>query len=133
MEIADNLTLISILLIVLVFGCLLLRHRQQRKSIAKETKSVGNSYYAVTVDYGEGACEAVIKLENQRFIVHEAPLLPMPGCDPKHCKCRYTHYSDRRDEDRRSPFASIGGQQGHERRSKKDRRQNDEQNPNYFK
>ena len=66
-------------------------------------------------------------LETQRFLSSEAPLLPLAGCTEKACQCRYVHYADRRERDRRHAhgqfMASAPASVGRERRSGTQRRQ----------
>lgn len=99
------------------------------------------SYHSVAIRYyGNAACLAVrqfaiqstlstqtpLFLETQRFLSSEAPLLPLAGCTETSCQCRYVHYADRRDRDRRDPYvrpmASIPALVDRERRSGTDRR-----------
>ncbi len=55
-------------------------------------------------------CTAVMKLHDQRYLAVKAPSLPAPGCDRKHCGCRYIRHADRRSpSDRRDSFARFGG------------------------
>lgn len=56
-------------------------------------------YHAVSC---EGNCEALHSLQGRRFLVTEAPPLPVPGCSAEYCDCRYVHHRDRRQGDRRS-------------------------------
>lgn len=66
------------------------------------------SFQAVSVVPGERACDGVRTLEGQRFLVQEAPLIPLSGCDPRHCSCRYARFEDRRDslQERRKSSSS---------------------------
>ena len=99
------------------------------------------SYHSVAIRYyGNAACPAVrqfaiqptvstqtpLFLETQRFLSSEAPLLPLVGCTETSCQCRYVHYADRRDRDRRYPHvrsvASVPAFVDRERRSGTDRR-----------
>jgi hypothetical protein len=58
-----------------------------------------------------GSCEASRAMEEQRFLASEAPLLPLRDCsNPNGCRCKYKHWDDRRQDDRRSPFRGIGEQ-----------------------
>jgi len=71
------------------------------------------------------ACPAAHALKGQRFLSNEAPLLPLPDCsNAPGCRCKYQHWDDRRQEDRRASFNGIGDQYhaGEERRYRKDRR-----------
>ena len=101
-----------------------------------------NPYHGVAIRYHENdACplvkqlhiklylsdKAPLFLETQRFLASEAPLLPLDGCTVESCRCRYVHYDDRRERDRRNSYgrtttltpASVG----QERRSGTNRRQ----------
>ncbi|RLQ20818.1 hypothetical protein DWB85_15590 [Seongchinamella sediminis] len=83
------------------------RHKGRRKDLAASTR---NRYHAVTVSPMEGGCEAVRNLPNRRYLVDEAPLLPLPNCTRQRCDCKYVHYQDRRDpgsDRRQSPGAAI--------------------------
>jgi hypothetical protein len=98
-------------------------------------------YHSVTISYHiNQACEAVWQLESrlylsakasplvetkERFLSREAPLLPLAGCTAKYCRCRYVHYEDRRQRERRhfhdqgeAPTLFVG----RERRSRIERR-----------
>ncbi|MBT8142988.1 MAG: hypothetical protein HKN88_06000 [Gammaproteobacteria bacterium] len=62
-----------------------------------------NKHSAVTISHDSHACDAVKKLGNVRFLVRDAPLLPVKGCTRSHdCECQYLHHTDRRKADRRS-------------------------------
>ena len=68
-----------------------------------------NPYKAVAIVAGKNACESVAAAEDRRYLIGEAPRLPLPGCDPAACTCKYRHLDDRRDlqEDRRHPSALM--------------------------
>ena len=53
------------------------------------------------------ACEQVLKLHGKRFLSAEAPVLPLPGCD-QNCSCKFKHYNDRRQDERRDSFSPSG-------------------------
>jgi len=78
-----------------------------RDSQAPAVESSFNPYRAVSIvsdPTGPGACEAVKAVGGTRFLLAEAPELPLPDCDLP-CACKFAHYRDRRDnhEDRRRP------------------------------
>lgn len=100
-------------------------HRQPRPPEPRRDRA-SNPYHCVAIDFRKGACAASQSLNRQRLLSHEAPLLPLPGCDAKLCRCTYLHYDDRRQDDRRHP---LGLQRGvltnrglEDRRSGSDRR-----------
>ena len=86
-----------------------------------ENRLRSNPYLAVSVSCPKDACAAARKLEAKRFLAKEAPPLPLPNCTAKKCGCRFTHYADRRDEQRREN-SRIGHYDGAQRRVLKDRR-----------
>jgi hypothetical protein len=68
-----------------------------------EHRRVVNPYHAVSIEPGPKCCAESRKQEGQRFLASSAPMLPLRGCTSATCKCRYTHYKDRRsDRDRRN-------------------------------
>ena len=53
-------------------------------------------YRAVAVS---GDCDAIDCLKGKRFLLGEAPQLPVPDCIKARCQCKYKHFPDRRDGD----------------------------------
>lgn len=125
--------------LIMVFGVLwlLMRRGGSCKSQQTERRSGGelsradsdtDSYRSVSIDCRGVACDEAAALSTQRFVLGEAPQLPLAGCDRSNCKCRYRHHSDRRagEGDRRLPYSlesnlytSVGEA---ERRTQFDRR-----------
>jgi len=106
------------------------------------TSRRARSYHSVAIRYdGNAACPVVKQfpmqptlstqappfLETRRFLSSEAPLLPLAGCTVESCQCRYVHYEDRRERDRRNSYGRtidlIPASVGQERRSGTNRRQ----------
>jgi hypothetical protein len=88
----------------------------------KNTRTAGR-FHAVAIECGTDACPAANELRNMRLLSGEAPQLPLPDCDAPRCDCRYVHFDDRRDEDRRHPYAGINQVFGTaDQRSGEDRR-----------
>lgn len=107
-------------------------------------------YHSVTIRYREHeVCSAVKQFpaklflfdkappfgETQRFLSHQAPLLPLAECTVARCQCHYVHYADRRGLDRRHAYAhwtalALGET---ERRTRRGRRQNDWVTPPSFR
>lgn len=105
--------------------------------------NTAKKYRCVTIQFlNNQACEVVRQIEShsflssrasalvetkKRFLLREAPLLPLAGCTMKYCKCRYIHYEDRRQRERRHFYDPREGSSaliitGSERRSRIDRR-----------
>lgn len=65
---------------------------------------MSGKYPAVAIISTRARCAASKKMEGQRLLAAEAPLLPLKNCtSPEQCACSYQKFSDRRkdDEDRR--------------------------------
>lgn len=92
----------------------------------------GSSWQAAEIHCDhECACEAVRKLEGQRFLVRDVPSIPLPDCDAPECKCSYERFKDRRmwDGERRAFYSmqtQLYGADGGDNRRKKGRRSSDE-------
>ena len=113
--------------VVVVIATLVLARQRRPRDAGRLTKRPANPFAAVTIRPSlESPCEAVLKLQEQRFLALRAPALPVPGCDRKRCECRYVRHADRRAAtDRRDAFARFGGLLPNargERRSPRDRR-----------
>lgn len=84
------------------------------------------AYRAVSIRTAKNTCcQAVTEVEGQRFLCEEAPMLPLNDCsNPERCRCRYKHYDDRREDDRRLMQSHIGAQYyaNGDRRKGRDRR-----------
>lgn len=80
-------------------------------------------FHAVTIVPGAHACIAAQAQFGQRFLSHEAPPLPLKGCETARCECRYGHHDDRRGGPRRARelAVSIDGYEGAEQRAKSPR------------
>ena len=90
------------------------------------TKPMNSSWVAVSIVPGAGACTAVEKLRDQRFLARAAPRLPLAECpNQEQCQCKYKRYSDRRDGPRRAedqPAGSRSAPSTQERRRPGERR-----------
>jgi len=114
------------------------------KNTREPNESEGsNTYYSVSIKFlAECACEEIQKFETKlylsakplifletkrRFLWSEAPQLPFSNCTLACCRCRYVHYRDRRQRDRRYRYDDPQeefdpGYVGSERRLRADRR-----------
>ncbi|MCX4186987.1 hypothetical protein [Methylophaga sp. OBS4] len=87
------------------------------------------SFHCITIYPCPGACENVKQLCGKKFLASEAPILPVPGCTAKQCRCAYQHYDDRRSgKDRRHEYIEMeraASENEHRAKNKPDRRQQD--------
>jgi hypothetical protein len=85
-------------------------------------------YQAVAIMTPKACCGSASELEGRRYLVREAPKLPLATCDESTCKCGYMRYPDRRDDegDRRGPpglkSELFALNEGEDRRSTRGRR-----------
>lgn len=99
-----------------------------RKTSANATDVCNDSrdYRAVSVVPMQMACVEARRLRNVRYLLHEAPRLPLPQCPQRAtCSCRYRKFSDRRTADRRDIAASGRWYMGEDRRRSGGRRASD--------
>ncbi|HEY1726499.1 MAG TPA: hypothetical protein VGF89_13825 [Steroidobacteraceae bacterium] len=73
-----------------------------------EHVQVTNPWHAVGISTGVSCCRASVFLRETRFLSTQAPPVPLQGCtQPKTCRCRYKHYSDRRSGPRRASESEL--------------------------
>jgi hypothetical protein len=82
------------------------------------------AWNCVSIARGRHSCAAVAKLNGHRWLLAEAPTLPVEGCTAKQCHCRFRHHADRRASDRRETSGRISGppREGERRSGLADRR-----------
>jgi len=67
-----------------------------------QTHRVVNPYHAVSIKAGPSCGQTASTYGGRRYLSQEAPLIPLPTCDTRNCRCQYVHHEDRRDgSDRR--------------------------------
>ncbi len=94
----------------------------QEPTAAKGDQDTG-AYQAVSVSCGQGACVYAESISGVRFLVDEAPRLPLTGCTAERCTCSYFHFRDRRSFlSNRRTTAALEGVTG-KRLSARERRQ----------
>jgi hypothetical protein len=100
---------------------MLLKTRPIAKTAAPAKKE---AWHSVSIIRGRHACQAVVKLNGQKWLSAQAPQLPVKGCEAKQCDCRYRHHADRRSADRRETSGLVSGppKQGERRTGQVDRR-----------
>jgi hypothetical protein len=106
------------------------RSRSRREPVSwldqRAERRRDSPYPAVSVTAGHPSCQAAKQLDTLRFLVGQAPGIPLPGCDVHPCECRYSHYSDRRTgRDRRVEIGGKPPQGLEERRQNHGRRAGD--------
>ena len=79
-----------------------IQRQNTRAGSAIEHIHVTNPWHAVGIGTGVSCCKAAVFLRETRFLSTQAPPLPLQGCtQPRSCRCKYKHYSDRRSGPRR--------------------------------
>lgn len=87
-------------------------------------------FRSVGIDTGVNCCKSAEKVAGRRFLIKQAPGIPLQDCDSEQCECKFIHFADRRDNDperrgegrfRAEVFAAT---QEEDRRLAKDRRTN---------
>jgi len=105
-----------------------------KKSVGKKSVSSQDNtrpYASVSIMAPKACCEAANELVDQRFLVREAPEVPLSRCTSPSCKCGYIKHTDRRhgEEERRALYGLKSElhvlDSGKERRVRKGRRQSD--------
>lgn len=73
----------------------------QNSGRAVQVHRVTNPYHAVSIKAGPNCGTTALQYGQRRYLSREAPILPLPTCNPKGCTCRYLHHDDRRSGDDR--------------------------------
>ena len=83
--------------------------RDLKRTAKPEQKQVRRNYKGASIHPGENCCQAIREFANTRFLVEEAPRLPLERCDRiSECLCKYDNYPDRRGgDDRRNVYGSM--------------------------
>ena len=89
-----------------------------------ESHRISGNYRAVSVvPDSRGGCDAVKAITEQRYLLDEAPMLPLAECNRGgQCKCKYKRWDDRRQEDRRALDHGFSNQFFHDEDSRSNRR-----------
>jgi hypothetical protein len=85
-------------------------------------------FQGISVYRGLICCELARKVSEHRFLVRDAPSLPLSGCSmPEKCHCKYIKHKDRRSEPRRLIDFGVAPRlfDGRERRARDGRRRSD--------
>lgn len=84
------------------------RNRVMLQPKPADERSAG-TYRCVSIRPHSNACASARQLEDQRFLPRDAPRFPLGTCDAAACRCRYVHFKDRRDDERRHSHALQRG------------------------
>lgn len=85
-------------------------------------------FQAISIYRGLICCEMARKFSEHRFLVRDAPSLPLSGCTMREkCHCKYIKHRDRRGEARRLIDFGMASRifDGRERRARGGRRRED--------
>ena len=101
-----------------------------RFSTRKEPPAAGpmRPFQAISIYRGMICCAMARKFSEHRFLVRDAPPLPLSGCTMREkCHCKYVKHRDRRGEPRRLIDFGVVSRifDGRERRSRGGRRRGD--------
>ena len=81
------------------------KHETHIHKKSQAAQGLHNPYRAASICPGGCACAEARSLDDIRFLLEQAPRMPLRECDAAKCECRYVRHEDRRvREDRRSPF-----------------------------
>jgi hypothetical protein len=125
---------VTIIVALIVAAAILLRSAKTPASPKSSDRRPGarsSRYHGVSCHPPLQSCDAALNIAGTRFLVADAPELPLPKCTSCRCRCKYRHYEDRRaeDADRRIPYGLrndlFGAMRQLERRTVRGRRSND--------
>ena len=54
-------------------------------------------YQSVSIQPGLQSCKAAWLLVGERYLLNQAPKLPLPECNFPRCDCRFNQHDDRRE------------------------------------
>jgi len=130
----DEFTIIFIAVVVMLWLLFQLFPGRRSNSGSEERRSHYGSlgpgrgershYSAVTINPAPNGCNPVQALAGTRYLLPDAPLLPLSNCDRSKCNCRYRHHYDRRrgSNNRRRFRMVVGNEIDHDRRYSRGRR-----------
>jgi len=115
-----------VVVLLAIVGWLWWTRRQAQTRRASSENQAPQPYRCVAIRPGQEACPTVRNLAGRRFLTQAAPLLPLDDCTAAGCGCRYDHFADRREHERRRSHALMRGLTPHagntDHRSGRDRR-----------
>ena len=83
--------------------------RRSAPKVAEPKPAHRRNFKGASIQPGDQCCQAVREISSTRFLVEEAPRLPLERCDRiGECACKYNNHPDRRSgDDRRDLFGSL--------------------------
>ena len=104
------MSLLALAAIVAIGGLWWTRARRPhglKPSAAAVQARASSPYKSAALRCGSGACEAAQRLDGQRMLARDIPLIPLTDCDQANCQCHYERFDDRRTEHRRDPSPMV--------------------------
>ena len=123
----SELLLIGVFAVVLAALVYFFSVKSEKKNNQKSKKSpkqrpfqqhskeytLNSKHASVTISHEPDACEAVQEIGHKRFLVREAPVVPLKDCTQStSCSCHYLHHSDRRITTRKDKATKANGSNG---------------------
>ena len=71
--------------------------RDKRNILTRELVEELEKYCSVSVCCTDSACSTAKGLARERYLIDDAPELPLTGCDSTSCNCTFVSHRDRRD------------------------------------
>lgn len=101
-----------------LLATLLSRLGRKQHEVAKPAPV--SKFQAIAIYRGLECCAMAKKFAEHRFLLRDAPVLPLPQCSmPERCECRYLRFKDRRTENRRADdFGAATRRYGSDRRAR---------------
>jgi hypothetical protein len=121
---------VAVIVIVYVAAVILLLKPWSRSpsKTRPQRSPVHDPYRSVSLACDSESCQEVALVDGRRFLVDDAPDIPLQQCAERTCSCRYVHHADRRGvTDRRLVAQAQRAEAGEtsERRDPRGRRKSD--------
>ena len=119
---------IALIVIVYIAAVVLLLNPWSRGSLNTRTKkhSSIDPYRAISLACDSESCEEMALMGGRRYLIDDAPDIPLQQCSTGVCGCRYVHHEDRRSSiDRRLVSRRTKEGEAPDRRDIRGRRKSD--------
>lgn len=119
---------VAVIVIVYVAAVILLLKPWSRSPFKTRSKKhpIHDPYRSVSLVCDSESCQEVGLVGGRRFLINDAPDIPLQQCAERTCGCRYVHHADRRSNtDRRLVAQRAEGGEAPERRDPGGRRKSD--------